>query len=119
MINKGTYLIPADRSGVWWVQAFHLYTGWCRKVSFTGNFIKVSVKTTKNKNWIVKKTKLVSIIIRVKKELYRQDGSFIQFKENNSILLKKRLTPKGKEIFGPITSTIKRKKFVNSFPGII
>jgi ribosomal protein L14 len=39
--------------------------------------------------------------LRTKKELHKNDGSFIKFKCNNIILLKKRLTPRGKELFGP------------------
>jgi len=38
---------------------------------------------------------------------------------NNVVLLKKRMTPQGKEIFGPTLYNIKRKKFVSSFVGSI
>ena len=43
------------------------------------------------------------------------DGSFISFNKNSIVLLKKRLTPKGKSIRGPILRIIKRKKFISSF----
>ena len=35
------------------------------------------------------------------------------------IILKKRLTPEGKEIFGPILRNFKKKKFLSSFSGLI
>jgi ribosomal protein L14 len=50
MIKKGTYLIPADNCGVWWVSVFHLYYGFSRKTAFCGNFVKVSVKRTRAHN---------------------------------------------------------------------
>jgi ribosomal protein L14 len=57
--------------------------------------------------------------VRTRKEIYKLDGCFVKFFENNVVLLKKRLTPRGKELSGPIVSTIKRKKFAASFPGIV
>jgi len=59
----------------------------------------------------LKKTKLNSIITLTKKSLTLLDNSNVKFKHNNSILLKKRLTPKGKEIVGPGLKKIKRKNF--------
>lgn len=119
MIQKGTYLIPADRCGVWWVKVFHLYNGWCRKVSHTGNFVKTSVKVTRLNNKVKVKTKIVGVIVRTKKEISKKDGSWIRFLENNVTLLKKRMSAKGKELYGPVSRNIKRKKFTAAFPAII
>jgi ribosomal protein L14 len=54
-----------------------------------------------------------------KKEIKLNDGSYVKFKYNNSVLLKKRLTAKGKEIIGPGLKIIKRKKFLMSFSNVI
>ena len=35
------------------------------------------------------------------------------------VLLKKRMTPRGKELLGPITYGLKRRKFVSSFGGVV
>lgn len=119
MIYKSSSLIPADKCGVWLVKVFHLYRGYNRKVSFIGDFIKCSIKKTRPENWLKKKTKTKGILIRSKKESYKRDGSFVKFFYNNVVLLKKRMTPQGKEIFGPTLYNIKRKKFVSSFVGSI
>jgi len=119
MIQKGSRIIPADKCGVWYAQTFHLYRGYNRKVSFIGEFIKVSVKHTKPENWLKKKTKSIAFIVRTKKETFKRDGTYIQFNENNAVLLKKRMTPQGKEVNGPILYNVKRKKFIHSFSGII
>ena len=119
MIQKGTYLIPMDKCGVWWVNTFHLYNGFHKKISKTGDFIKVSVRNTRPNNWVTKKTKLNAIIMLTKKEIKYIDGSYLRFKTNSVILLKKRLTSKGKEIVGPGLKSVKRKKFLMSFPGIL
>lgn len=111
--------MPCDRCGVWWVKVFHLYKGFSRKTAYTGDFIKGSVRVTKPNNKIVKKTKVHAIVVRVNKEIYRNDGTSIRFFTNNVVLLKKRLTPRGKILYGPVTKIIKRKKFINSFAGFI
>lgn len=119
MILKNTVLTPLDKCGVWEVKSFHLYGGFHVKSLKSGGFIKVSVKKTKPNNWVSKGSKIKSIVFYTKKELKKSDGSTLKFKYNSLILLKKRLTPKGKEIFGPSIFNIKRKKFISSFVGVL
>lgn len=119
MFQKNSYLVPADKCGVWWVSIIHLYVGFSRKVSRVGDFVKVSVKKTRPDNWLKKKTKTKGILVRSRKELFKTDGSVVKFSINNIVLLKKRTTPQGNVIFGPTLKNIKRKKFLTSFPGII
>lgn len=119
MIQKGTYVSPADNSGVLWARVFHLHYGFNRKFSYTGGFAKVSVRNTLPNNWLKKKTKCKSILIRTKKELKKLDGSYIRFIKNDVILLKKRMNCYGSVILGPIPDTIRRRKFSRSFAGTI
>ncbi len=119
MIQKTTILIPADKCGVFTVNTFHLYKGFSRKFSKFGDYIKVSIRKTRPDNFLPKKTKRKAIIIRTKKNVGIGDGTFIRFDYNSVVVLKKRLTPEGKEIFGPIVRNFKKKKFLSSFPGLI
>ena len=109
MIQKSTILVPADKCGVFTVNTFHLYRGFSRKFSAFGDYIKVSIKKTKPENQLSKKSKRKALIIRTKKNIALNDGSFIRFDYNSVIILKKRLTPEGKEIFGPIVRNFKKK----------
>jgi len=119
LILKESFLIPADRCGVEVVKVFHLYKGFNRKRSFVGDFVKISVKRVLPDNVLKKKTKLKSILIRTKFSVILKDGLVYYFKNNNSVLLKKRLTPRGKEILGPTSKLIRRKKFISSFAGYL
>lgn len=119
MIQKGTYLTPIDKNGVWLVNTFHLYRGFKRKSSSLSNFIKVSVRSTKPNNWILKKSKHISIITHTKKYIKKNDGSLLFLKFNTNVLLKKRLSPQGREIIGPGIFNLKRKRFLTSFIKII
>lgn len=119
MILKETVLVPADKCGVDLVKVFHLYKGFSRKASYIGDFVKVSVKKVLPGNIIKKKTKIKGILVRTKFAVGLNDGCVYAFKENNVVLLKKRLTPRGKEIVGPTSRMLRRKKFISSFVGSI
>jgi len=119
MVQKTSILVPSDKCGVLTVNTFHLYKGFSRKFSKFGDYIKVSIRKTKPENILNKKSKRKAIIVRTKKNIQISDGSFVRFNYNSAVLLKKRLTPEGKEIFGPILRNFKKKKFLSSFSGLI
>lgn len=119
MIQKSSILVPADKCGVLTVNTFHLYKGFSRKTATLGDFIKVSIRKTKPENILTKKSKRRAIVVRTKKNTSVCDGTFIRFDYNSAVVLKKRLTPEGKEIFGPIIRNFKKKKFLSSFSGLI
>ena len=117
MIQKSSVLVPSDKCGVLTVNTFHLYGGFKRKFSKFGEYIKISVRKTKPDNVLVKKSKRKAIIVRLKKNLFVVDGSYVCFDYNSVVLLKKRLTPEGKEIFGPIVRNFKKKNSYHRFLG--
>lgn len=119
MVQKNSIIVPSDKCGVLTVNTFHLYNGFNKKYSRFGEYIKVSIRKTKPDNTLVKKSKRKAILVRLKKELFIVDGSYVRFNYNSAVLLKKRLTPEGKEIFGPIVRNFKKKKFLSSFSGLI
>lgn len=115
MIQKNSVIKPSDSSGVLKSKVFHVYKGSKGKLAFVGDFLKTSSKLVKPENPIKKKTKIKSILIRSVYWINRADSSYISFKKNSIVLLKKRLTPRGKSIRGPIVRVIRRKKFISSF----
>lgn len=119
MIQKSTILIPADKCGVLTVNTFHLYKGFSRKSSYFGEYIKISVRKIKPENPLTKKSKRKALIVRTTKSVGISDGSYCRFDFNSAVILKKRLTTEGKEIFGPIIRSFKKKKFLSSFSGIL
>lgn len=104
---------------MWTVGVFHLYGGFFKKTGHTGNFLKVSVKSIQTNLFLLKKSKVNSILIFTKFCSKKNDASSIKFNNNNCVLLKKRLQPFGKEVHGPINKEVSRKKFLYSFSGII
>jgi ribosomal protein L14 len=56
------------------------------------------------------------LLVRNKFRIYKDDGSSLYFKNNNLILLKKKLELKSKYFYGPVSYKIKRKRFLTLFP---
>jgi large subunit ribosomal protein L14 len=96
-----------------------LHGGSKKKAAFVGNFIKFSVKQVNFDSIIEKGFKSNGILLNTVFRLAKHDGSYLKLKQNALVMLKKRMTPRGKELLGLIPYAIKRKKFRTAFPGII
>ena len=128
MILKLTGLSIADNTNVKWLQVFHLYKGFHRKRTGLGFFIKGSARIVEPPRIEYKGFKFKfnkkgdicrSIIVRTKFPTKRLDGSVLYFRYNNALLIRKKQDLKSKYVFGPVSSTINRKKFKSIFKTII
>ena len=119
MIKKESLLIPVDRCGVKIVKCFHILQGFRHTTAFVGQFLRISSRKVKATSRIRKGKKLKSILIRTYYKNHKKDGSFFSIFSNGCVVLKKRLTPRGKKIRGPISTLIRRRKFTNSSSGKI
>lgn len=128
MIFKQTWLNIADNSNVRWLQVFQLYKGFSRRVSKSGFFVKGSARVVEPpkleykgfKRKFNKKGDICrGIIVRDKYNVNKLDGSVIRFPDNSAILLKKKNDLKSKYHYGPVSKTIRRKKYLNLFTKVI
>lgn len=116
MLQKLSLIIPCDSTGVFLARIFHIYQ---HKVASVGSFVKASIRVTKPRCKVKKKKKIKNFIIRTKFPLILPDTSFFITNANASVLLKKRLSTRGRVLFGPTTYTIKRRKFLKSFARVL
>ena len=124
MIFKQTWLEVADNTNVSWLQVFHLYKGFHRKSTKIGFFIKATARVVEPPRVEYKGFKFKfnkkgdicrGLLIRSKYVSIKNDGSSIYFKNNSTILLKKKQDIKSKYLFGPVCYLIRRKKFLSAF----
>jgi len=124
MIFKQTWLSISDNTNVRWLQVFHLYKGFYRKSSQIGFFIKGSARVVEPPRLEYKGFKFKynkkgdicrGLVVRNKYNITRNDGSVVYFNQNSIIMIKKKQDIKSKYLYGPISSKIKRKKFLNLF----
>ena len=53
-----------------------------------------------------------AVIVRTKKEVRRQDGSYIRFDNNAVVLLNEAGEMRGTRIFGPVARELREKQFM-------
>lgn len=102
----------ADNSGAKTLQCFHIMGGDRRRYASVGDIIIGAVKTAEPRKPVKKHEKMRAVIIRTKKEVKRNDGTYIRFDDNACVILEgKTVEPKGGRIFGPVAKEIKEKGF--------
>ena len=111
MIQMQTMLNVADNSGARKVQCIKVLGGSKRRYAGLGDVIICSVKEA-SPNGSVKKGEVVRcVVVRVKKQIRRKDGSYIRFDENAAVLIKEDKT-RGTRIFGPVARELRDKKYM-------
>jgi len=112
MIQMRTILDVADNSGAKRLMCIKVLGGTKRRYAYLGDVIVVSVKEAladaKVKKGDVKK----AVIVRVRKETRRPDGTYIKFDENSAVLINEQGEPIGTRIFGPVARELRAKKFM-------
>ena len=112
MIQQQTILKVADNTGAKEIMCIRCLGGSYRKYAGVGDIIVASVKTA-TPGGVVKKGDVVkAVIVRSKKGLRRQDGSYIKFDENAAVIIKEDGTPRGTRIFGPVARELREKDYM-------
>jgi large subunit ribosomal protein L14 len=112
MIQAQTYLDVADNSGAKKAMCIKVIGGSKRRYARLGDVIIVTVKEAVPQSNIKKGTVMRAVVVRTKKELRRQDGSYIRFDQNAVVLVNKDNEPIGTRIFGPVGRELRWKEYM-------
>lgn len=112
MIQMRTMLDVADNSGARRVMCIKVLGGTKRKYAGLGDIIVVSIKEAIAEAKVKKGDVKKAVIVRVRKETRRLDGSYIKFDENSAVLINDQGEPIGTRIFGPVARELRAKKFM-------
>lgn len=119
MFQKNTIFKPCESSGILKFKCIHVYYKKKVLIGTYGDFFKGSIRLIKSSSKRLKRNKYKSISILMRSSFKKLDGSSLFFKTNSCLNLKKRLTPLGKYVKGPVIYNMKRKKILQSFTKII
>ena len=112
MIQQEIRLRVADNSGAKEVLCIRVLGGTKRRYASIGDVFVATVKDA-IPGAAVKKGEVVKcVVVRVKKEKRRPDGSYIRFDENAAVLINEQMNPRGTRIFGPVGRELRDKKFM-------
>jgi large subunit ribosomal protein L14 len=112
MVQTTTTLDVADNSGAKKIMCIRVLGGTRRKYASLGDIIVVSVKEAIANSKVKKGEVARAVIVRTKKEVSRQDGSYIRFDSNSAVLVDKDNEPIGTRIFGPVARELRAKRFM-------
>ena len=112
MIQQTSVLDVADNSGAKKVMCIRVLGGTRRKYASIGDIIVVSIKEAIPNAKVKKGEVAKAVIVRTKKEVSRQDGSYIRFDTNSAVLVDKDNEPVGTRIFGPVARELRAKRFM-------
>lgn len=112
MIQQESRLKVADNSGAKEVLCIRVLGGSGRRYASVGDKIVVSVKDALPGGGMKKGAVSKAVVVRVKKEVRRPDGSYIRFDENSCVLLNASDEPRGTRIFGPVARELRDKQFM-------
>ena len=112
MIQMRTTLEVADNSGAKKVQCVKVLGGSRRRYAHLGDVIVVAIKEALPGAKVKKGETAKAVVVRVKDDVSRNDGSSIRFDENSAVLINPQLEPIGTRIFGPVARELRGKKFM-------
>ena len=112
MIQMQTMLAVADNSGARKVQCIKVLGGSNRRYAGLGDVIICSVKEAAPNTNVKKGDVVRCVVVRVKKEVRRADGSYIKFDQNAAVLIDTNGAPRGTRIFGPVARELRDKKYM-------
>lgn len=112
MIQVRSLLKIADNTGAKIVNVFSVNGKNARRFATVGDIVACSVRKADPHGSVKKGDKVYAVIVRLRKEMRRKDGSYIRFDENAGVLVNKETgEPKGTRIFGPIPREVREKGF--------
>ena len=112
MVQMESYLKVADNTGAKEIHTIRVLGGSKRKYGNIGDIIVASVRKA-NPGGTVKKGDVVkAVIVRSKRGVRREDGSYVRFDENAAVIIKEDRNPKGTRIFGPVARELREKEFM-------
>ena len=112
MVQQETRLKVADNSGAKELLCIRVLGGSKRKYGNVGDVIVATVKSATPGGVVIKGKVVKAVIVRSKKGIKRNDGSYIAFDENAAVIIKDDKTPVGTRIFGPVARELRDHEFM-------
>ena len=112
MIQQESRVKVADNSGAKEILCIRVLGGTGKRYASVGDKIVGSVKNATPSGTVKKGSVVKAVIVRVKKEVRRKDGSYIRFDNNAVVLLSDTGEMRGTRIFGPVARELREKQFM-------
>jgi large subunit ribosomal protein L14 len=112
MVQQQTILNVADNSGAKKIMVIRVLGGSRRRFGKIGDIVVASVKEASPGGNVKKGDVVKAVIVRTRKELRREDGSYIKFDDNAAVVLNNNSEARATRIFGPVARELRAKNFM-------
>ena len=112
MIQEESYLKVADNTGAKEIHCIRVLGGSKRKYGNIGDVIVASVRKAVPGGTVKKGEVVKAVIVRTKRGVRREDGSYVRFDENAAVIIKEDKNPKGTRIFGPVARELRERDYM-------
>ncbi len=112
MLQQESFLKVADNTGAKEIKCIRVLGGSKRKYGNIGDVIVASVRKAAPNGNVKKGDVVKAVIVRSKKGVRRNDGTYVRFDENAAVLIKDDKNPRGTRIFGPVARELRDKEFM-------
>ena len=112
MIQEESYLKVADNTGAKEIHCIRVLGGSKRKYGNIGDVIVASVRKATPGGTVKKGEVVKAVIVRSKRGVRREDGSYVRFDENAAVIIKEDRNPQGTRIFGPVARELREKDYM-------
>ncbi|MFO0792466.1 MAG: 50S ribosomal protein L14 [Candidatus Brocadiaceae bacterium] len=112
MITEQTSLDVADNSGAKKAKCIKVLGGSRRIYATLGDVIVIAVKKALPDGIVKKGDVAKAVVVRTKKNVRREDGSYLKFDKNAVVIIDDDGNPKGTRIFGAVARELRKKNFM-------
>ena len=112
MVQVQTMLKAADNTGAKELMCIKVLGGSKRRYANIGDIIVCSVKTATPGGMVKKGDVVKCVIVRTKRGVRRNDGTYIRFDENAAVVINDDNNPRGTRIFGPVARELRDNDFM-------
>jgi large subunit ribosomal protein L14 len=81
-------------------------------IARVGDVITAHVREASSGGAVKKGDVVRAVVVRTKKAIKREDGSYLRFDRNAIVLIDKDSNPRGTRIFGPVARELREKNFM-------
>ena len=112
MIQGESYLKVADNTGAKEIHCIRVLGGSRRKFGNIGDVIVASVRKATPGGTVKKGDVVKAVIVRTKRGIRREDGTYVRFDENAAVIIKEDRNPRGTRIFGPVARELRERDYM-------
>ncbi len=112
MVQVGTILNVADNSGAKALKLIGIPGSSRRRFASVGDVVTCVVSGADTSGVVKDHSIIKVVIVRVKKEVRRKDGSYIRFDDNAGVAVDESGLPRGTRVFGPVARELRDRGYL-------